>query len=215
MVFKYFGFIISWAMRAFLFASSIYYIYKEDFFGAIIIALSLGFALIPEIIRMSYNVKLHWIYDLLFTVLITGHMIGFMGMYELSLVYDDFLHIMGSFILGVFGFMIIYSYDYSEKIKITIPFLMFFTILWTLGIGAVWEIVEFLWDNIALLSSEYGFAQDSQLDTMIDLSWDFVCGVLATLFMASIFKRMHKDKKERLIQPIASLLTAKNKSAAI
>ncbi|MFH0797918.1 MAG: hypothetical protein V1906_00750 [Candidatus Woesearchaeota archaeon] len=215
MVYRYLGSIFSWVMRSFLFASSIYYIYKEDFFGAIIIALSLGFALIPEIIRMSYNVKLHWIYDVLFTVIITGHMIGFMGMYEQSLIYDDFLHIIGSFILGIIGFMIIYSYDYSEKIKITIPFLMFFTILWTLGIGAIWEIVEFLWDNIALLSSEYGFAQDSLLDTMTDLSWDFICGVLATMFMASIFKKMHKDTKERLIQPIANLLTAKNKSATI
>lgn len=215
MVYKYFGFVISWTMRAFLFAASGYYIYKGDLFGAIIIAFSLGFALIPEIIRMVYSVKLHWIYDLLFTILITGHMIGFMGMYEQSLVYDDFLHILGSFILGVMGFMIIYSYDYSEKIKITIPFLMFFTMLWTLGIGAIWEIVEFLWDNIALLSSEYGFAQDSLLDTMIDLSWDFVCGVLATLFMATVFQRMHKESKENIIEPLANLLSTKNKGATI
>lgn len=215
MVYKRIGLVLSWAMRAFLFAASILYIYNDDFFGAMVIILSLGFALVPEIIRLVYNAKLHWIYDTLFTVLITGHMVGFMGMYEQSLIYDDFLHIIGAFILGIFGFMLIYSYDFSEKIKITAPFLMFFTILWTIGIGAVWEIAEFLWDNIALLSSSYGFAQDSLLDTMTDLSWDFICGVLATLLMSAVFKRMHKDTKERLIEPLASLISGKRKGTEI
>ncbi len=215
MVYKHISLIFSWAMRAFMFASSIYYVYKEDIFGAIIIALALGFALIPEIFRLVYNVRLHWIYDILFTLLITGHMVGFMGMYEQSLIYDDFLHIIGAFILGIFGFMMIYSYDYSEKIKITLPFLMFFTILWTIGIGAIWEITEFLWDNIATFSSEFGFAQDSLLDTMIDLSWDFICGVLATLLMAVIFRRMGKETKESLVKPIANVLIGKNEGAKV
>lgn len=208
-LFRTLGLIFAWILRLVLFGGSLYYVYKGDIVSAITLIASFTFALFPVIIRKIYGTDLHWIYDVLFSIFISGHMIGFMGMYERWLLYDDILHIVGSFIVGIAGFSIFYAFDYSKRIRITAPILFLLTLMWTMSLGTMWEIMEFMWDNTIFLSANYGFAQNSLLDTMIDLSWDFISGILAALVMASFCKKSPEKLKRQIFDPIVKLFSKK------
>jgi hypothetical protein len=209
MILKIIGLFLAWVLRIVLFLASIYYVYSGDIVSAITLLASFAFTLLPVIIRRVYSVDLHWIYDFIFSIFISGHMIGFMGMYERWLLYDDILHILGSFIVGITGFSVFYAFDHTKRIRITAPILFLLTLMWTISVGAVWEIMEFMWDNIVFLSAGFGFAQDSLLDTMIDLSWDFIAGILAALAMATFCKKSSERLKKQVFDPIVKLFSKK------
>jgi hypothetical protein len=210
MLAKYSALTIAWMFRAFLLFMSLYYAFVHDILSSIILALAFAFAMIPLIIKAVYSKKMHWVYDLLFSILIGGHMIGFIGMYQRSIIYDDILHVLGSFILGVLVFSVIYAYHHMKRITLTSKFLLYLTILCTLAIGAMWEIVEFLWDNFVILSLQYGFAQDSLLDTMLDLSWDFISGIVAAVFMTNFVRKAKESTIKHIFDPIVDLISGKS-----
>lgn len=101
--------------------------------------------------------------------------------------YDKLVHFMMPMFLGILGFLVFYTLYITGKMKTSIFAMMFIIILITLGIGAAWEIVEYLSD-VFLLPTIPGWhqfqgnpQQDALNDTMTDLIVDTLGGVFGAL----------------------------------
>jgi len=198
--------VLTWLFRSFLILAGLNYLYYGDVIAFILFLFTFILTLLPVMLEQLYKIELHWFVDLAVSFMVAMHMFGFYGAYLWFPFYDDFAHIMGSALVAVFGFALVYSSNYSGKIKISLPSMSFFTFIWTMAVGGVWEIIEFTWDNIVIFSHEYGFSQNSLLDTMTDLSLDAVAGICVALFCVFLVRRASKKALEGIFMPFACMI---------
>ncbi|MBU2589221.1 MAG: hypothetical protein KKA65_02835 [Nanoarchaeota archaeon] len=199
----------TWLLRLFLFVTGIIYLIYGDPVGFTIYMFMFILSLLPVMLGQLYKITFHWLAQLILAFLFAVHMFGFLGAYLWFPFYDDLAHILGSAMLAFIGFAIIYAMNYAGKIRVNLSMMGIFTFIWTMAIGAVWEIMEFIWDNIVILSHEYGFAQNSLFDTMSDLSLDATAGVCVALFCIFLIKRIEKKHIKGFFEPFAKIVQRK------
>lgn len=197
----------SWLFRAYIAIFGILYLYQGDIIASIIFGLMLIVSLIPIVIDEWYNIQLHWLHDAAFSFLIFAHMAGFSGLYNAVPLWDDFAHFMGMMIITMIGFSFLYAYDVKGHLKITLPMIGFFSACFAISTGAVWEIFEFIWDNLILLSINYGFAQNGLVDTMLDLTIDFLGSFVAALILIYYVRKASDKNKEKFFTPFIKIVT--------
>lgn len=90
--------------------------------------------------------------------------------------YDDFLHVWSGFIAVAAGFSILKALNPTTKF--TPLFTIVFLVMFSLGVGATWEMVEFFMDTFAHTNMQVG----GLLDTMIDM----LDGLAGTIVMVII-----------------------------
>ncbi len=199
----------SWLLRGYLMLFVILYLYQGDVVASIIFSIMFMVSILPIIVDGLYNIRLHWFHDLAFTFLIFAHMAGFSGFYNAFPLWDDISHVIGISIVNLIGFSFIYSYELNGRIKITLPMVAFFSACFAMAIGGVWEISEFIWDNLILFSINYGFAQNGLLDTMLDLTWDFSGSIVSSLLMLYYIRNASEKSKEKFFQPFVKMVSSK------
>jgi hypothetical protein len=204
---KYFGYGLSWLLRLSLLGMCFSYLFYGDIVGAVLFMATFALSLTPIFLNQVYNARMHWTFDFFVSFMIFMHMSGFIGMYNLFPIWDDFAHLLGSCALTLIGFAIIYTMNISGRVKVSLAFMGVFAFLWTMGLGGVWEIIEFLWDNTVMFAGSYGFAQNGLVDTMIDLSWDMVAGVLVAVGSVYFVKHASQERKERMFGPFVRIFT--------
>ena len=111
----------------------------------------------------------------LFASLILGEMRDY---YARFLWWDIMLHFLSAMMIGIIGFMIIYSLYVTHKVFFAPVFAAIFTFSFSLGLGAFWEIVEFTLDS----SLGFHMQQLSLGDTM----WDIIVDALGSLLVSLI-----------------------------
>ncbi len=85
--------------------------------------------------------------------------------------WDLVLHAASGFLLGILGFLLVYVLNEKEDIELEMKpaFVALFAFMFSVGLGAVWEIYEFGMDVLFGSSMQHGLA-----DTMSDLIVDVV-----------------------------------------
>jgi hypothetical protein len=126
--------------------------------------------------------------------------------------YDKFVHYLLPMFLGIIGFLIFYTLHVTEKLKTSITAMMFIIIFITLGLGALWEIFEYLSD-IWLYPTIPGWhhfqgnaQQDSLTDTMTDLI-DDTLGAVFGAFLGLWYMRKNYLRKNRATELVAEVDT--------
>lgn len=199
----------AWVLRAYIGLFSALYLSQGDVVAAIIFAIMFLVSLLPILIDELYNIKLHWVHDLSFSFLIFAHMAGFSGLYNFFAFWDDIAHILGIMIVTMISFSFFYAYELSGRIKMSLPMVAFFSACFAMAIGGVWEITEFIWDNIILFSINYGFAQNGLLDTMTDLTWDLTGAIIASMLMIYYIRKAHEKDRESFFDPFIRMIVPK------
>ena len=112
-----------------------------------------------------------------------------------------------SSVLSFIGFAITYTLYFSGKLKVALGTVIMVTIIITVGLGALWEIVEYGNDLVSdrffpgRPHAQGSLTEDPLHDTMNDLIADSLGGVVGSLVSAGyIFKkgRLGKRKLELL-----------------
>ncbi len=100
-------------------------------------------------------------------------------LYELSLVYDKAMHVIGS--ASVAALLMILARSVCRRESIELPLALFALLIFTgtLSAGTLWEIFEFAVDRTGFF-----FAQRGLQDTMIDLLADALGAILAIAVFA-------------------------------
>ncbi len=222
-IYRKIGLGTAWLLRAFLLLSGFAYLYAGDTVMLIIFLLMFVLTLVPIMLEQMYNLKFHWVFELALSMIIAIHMFGTMGAYIWFPVYDNLAHIFSSAVLALLGFCLIFSMNYSGRIKVGVGFMGIFTFLWTMGIGGLWEIIEFIWDNLVVffwgtlipVTYEYGFMQNSLFDTMTDLSLDGTAAILVAMLCIFLVRHANKGQLEGIFRPFIKMIEHKKPEAVV
>jgi len=140
--------------------------------------------------------------------------------YSLVPYYDKFMHLMVSFIVGLVGMMIIYTFYALGKLQASTGVMFALIVLITMGLGAGLEMAEYFYDNVIYhLIDPYlptGLTQGSMVasplaDTMEDLFVDTVGGILGAAIGVILIKREEKKGKELEVIDELEALASENK----
>lgn len=133
--------------------------------------------------------------------------------YEIIPWWDDLLHSVSGVILGLIGFMLVYSLNESEKSSVNLSpvFVSLFAFCFALACGALWEIFEFSGDRLLnmdmqkfrppagtteLVTDTWRY-DEGLIDTMTDIIMD-AASAFAVSVLGFIKIKAGKWKKEKL-----------------
>ncbi len=190
--------VLSHIIKVILIIAIIFDILNGKFSQLFITLLTLIFLSLPNLYEKKYNVNIPLEIEVLISIFILGTL--FLGenldYYEKYVYWDVYLHTLSGFLLGLLGFVIVYSIiDSKSKNSLTPFFVSVFTFSFAVTIGALWEIFEFGMDNF--------FGLNMQKSGLVDTMWDLIVDSIGAGIVAiSSYFYMKKVKHFGIIYPI-------------
>jgi len=170
--------------------------------GGAVIALIIS--LVPSLISRSAQITLPWLVDFVITLVLYLHVAigGAAGFYykELPLPYDKLLHFFSSAMISLLAFMFVFTLYYTRRIRLSFAFMAVFIVLASIGLGGIWEILEWSLDKLAGTRAQEGL-DDTMMDMILDLLGGIIAAVGGTLY-AMYSKPRHQ---RRIAIPLAQL----------
>lgn len=171
------GTVISHSLKAFIFIMGCWCIYINDWIWSIGCFFAFFLASIPSIMERNYKITLPWTMEFLIVFAFSLHIWGKTLKFYHIPYYDKVAHFLVSAIVAFLALMIIYTLDKHWKgLHMDLPMMAFFIAIFTMAIGALWEIGEFTTDVIFRGGEQRGLE-----DTMMDLIYDFLAGILVAI----------------------------------
>jgi hypothetical protein len=193
---------LSWLMKLILIGSFPYSVYKGDYLYSIAAVVAIALSLTPSIIERNYRVTLPFELDFLITLSIFAHIFfgEQMHFYERFWLWDKILHVYGSSVVSLLAFILVYTFHSTGKLRLTLPFIGLFTVVFTLAVGGIWEIGEFTVDKLLDLNTQRGLD-----NTMWDIINNLIGGTLAALLGMLYVRYSHPDNRKRLAKPLGEV----------
>lgn len=196
-------FVIAWILKLGLIAAIPYSLFVHDYlfiFGAISAVIV---SLLPAYWSRRFQVLLPWGLDLfislaLFLHIILGEIFRF---YDNHWYFDKIMHFYGTGLIALIAFLIVFTFHWSRKITLSLPLIAYFTVIFSVAVGAFWEMGEFAIDQIFHRNTQYSLE-----NTMWDLIFNFVGGGVAALFGILYIKRKNRHEIEGLVTPVKKIL---------
>lgn len=193
---------LSWFMKLLMVILFPVEIYKGEYLFSVLLVFSVALSLIPSLVERSYRVTLPFELDLLITLSIFLN--TFLGegldLYQKVTLYDKALHIYGSAVVGLLAFVSVYTINYTRKVRLSLPFIGFFTVMFAMAMGAVWEIMEFAVDSFFGKTTQNGLQ-----DTMWDLINDLIGGLITAAVGMLYVKYSKPDARKKLAMPMGEV----------
>ncbi len=128
-------------------------------------------ALLRRNLKIVLPVELNFFIVLALFLHVTG---GVYGFYDYISWWDHLTHAMSSSLVAALGFVLVVSIDwYVDSIYLPRPFVAFFVIMFTMAVGVLWELMEWLIDELTGSFLQYSL-EDSMLDMLFDAFAGFV-----------------------------------------
>ena len=154
--------------------------------------------LAPSKIGFRYHVQIPVEFELMailfvFASLFLGELHGYYTRYWW---WDVALHTTSGLLLGVFGFLLVYILNEDDRVEFNMKprFVALFALMFSVGLGAIWEIFEYSMDTI--------FGMDMQKEMLGDVSgltdtmWDLIVDTIGALIVALIgYFHLKMDKQ--------------------
>ncbi len=170
---------ICYLLRFVVFISSFIFFGWGNWESATIALIIFVLMILPSIAKERYHFYLPFTLEIgivffIFITLFLGHMAEF---YDYIPLWDKFAHFQSGILLGITGFILVYIFNENKKMKIDLSpsFVSFFAIAFSLAIGAVWEMVEFVGDSY--------FNTAWQLNNS-DTMWDLIAAGIGSLIVS-------------------------------
>jgi uncharacterized membrane protein YjdF len=182
------GVYIAWTMQGLILLNVIYGLATLNPHLVFIGLVGFGLTVIPAVIERKSGITLPWEVNFLIALAVFLHVAGYSQNWYILLYpyYDKAAHFISSITVALLGFVSILLINRFSCTKMTRLQVFFYIIIFTMAIGAFWEIYEYLMDTFfgAYLVKPLQHGLD---DTMIDLIFDLigaiVVAVLGTLYI--------------------------------
>ena len=125
--------------------------------------------------------------------------------------YDKLLHYGNSVLISFIGFIVAYALYFTGRLHASPLGVVLVILLMTLGVGALWEIVEYgsdqlLFGYIASIQKQQGSPTLDPLDdTMLDLVGDFVGGIFGALAGGLYIRYSRRTHSRRFVEVMEAL----------
>lgn len=199
---------VIWLMRASVVPVAAWELYRENWNGLLIALAALLFMFSPELVQRWYKFKLPLEYAFVMVFFTFASMIlgEFGGAYERFWWWDAVLHASSAIAFSFFGFLFLYVEKLRGRLEIR-PF-MFGFITFSVGmmVGGVWEIFEFVMDNLFGLNMQRSGLPDTMGDLIVDAIGSLLTAVASVRYVArggqgtGIASRLLERATERFVE---------------
>jgi ABC-type Fe3+-siderophore transport system permease subunit len=194
---------IVWGIRIFTFIFGLLEIATGQVHIGVIILICVLLLVVPSFFTQSRvnDIPIE-IEFLLFIIIFFQYIVGeAQGLYGSIEYYDDITHFLFPFIISVIGFTVAYALFKAGKLKVSTGAMILIVIIITLGIGAIWEIIEYANDRL-LVPHIDGWKRvqgtnpaNANEDTMTDLIHDLLGGVAGALIASRYILEAKYNKR--------------------
>lgn len=140
-----------------------------------------------EMSKVQVNRLVAWV--LLTIGLLASAASSIFELYNVIWFYDEALHFYLTF--AIMLVLALYAYGaLVTGLRRHVVFLVLTLACLGIGLGAVWEWIEWVYDSFTGVNSIHG-----KLDTMIDLSMDAIGGLLAGIVSIPLLNRRYNEKR--------------------
>jgi len=190
-----------------------YAIYLHNYEMLFSILLMLFVSLIPHYMKWGHNihVPVTFIYFAITFIFLSVFLGQFGGLYDRWHWWDAFLHFVSALTFGFTGFILMYVYYVHNKLKIPLRLILIFAFFFCLGIGGMWEIVEYALDNTLGTNMQVS----SLDDTMSDLIINALGGLVAIIMCSLYLSRFNVPIVDTIVEVVAEEVIKENKEAVV
>ena len=100
--------------------------------------------------------------------------------------WDIVLHTASGFLFGIIGFLLVHVLNEVEEIDVNMKpgFVALFAFLFAVGMGAIWEIFEFVMDRFFNMNMQKPMLGDPS--GLTDTMWDLIVDTLGALIISAL-----------------------------
>ncbi|MGB4235722.1 MAG: hypothetical protein WBJ52_06620 [Methanoregulaceae archaeon] len=151
--------------------------------------------IVPYIVAKRINVEFPWFVFFLIALALWFHTAGYVqGYYERFYpYYDKIAHLVSGTAVALLGFLGVILLDKYLKMNLQPAFIIFFTIIFGVALGAFWEMYEFLIDFF-FGGSLAGPMQNGLEDTMLDMMFVLGGSIIVAVMGIFWFRRNRKEE---------------------
>lgn len=175
-------------LQAILFAGAVAAVWEQQWLNAVITAGIIVITLVPLFLEKGLHVFIPPEFELLaiafvFASLFLGEVRGY---YIRFWWWDIALHAASGFLLGIIGFLLVHVLNEIKEIDVHMKpgFVAFFAFLFAVGMGAVWEILEFGMDIFFGTNMQKEMLGDPS--GLTDTMWDMIVDTLGALIISML-----------------------------
>lgn len=168
-----------------------YSLWIGDLFLALVGMFGFFLTTVPYIVSRRGEICLPWEVNLLIALSLYLHVAGHISDYYVVFApyYDKIAHFVSSVTVSVLGFVLVLLVDRYSGLRLTRPMIVFFIVISTMGLGALWEIYEYLFDTFFGTTLQHGLD-----DTMTDLIFDLFGAVIIAAVGNFYLRRLTKEE---------------------
>ncbi len=180
---------ISYTLKIIVLLTIIFGIIELNLFLIASSVVILLFSALPAIIEKTFRIILPVEVELAVTTFVFLHfLLGETANYYLRFWwFDKLLHISSGILVGMVGFIIIYFFLYTNKLRANPFMVVIFSVSFALAVGAVWEIFEFIIDIVFALNMQKSGLNDTMGDLIVDFLGACIVGV-------GVYRYLKKDE---------------------
>lgn len=178
--------------RSLLVIITIYLIYQADFLFAFVAFVASAISLLPILIEANYKLTIPWFVEFMIIFVLALNILGsFLDWFNSFIFFSSLMHFLGTAVISLLAFIIIYTLNLTKYVKLSIFMIGFFTFIFALAMGALWEIAEFSIDQTLGTNLQKDYGLDPIVDTMWDLIWDAVAGLFVAIIGSNLMIKYH------------------------
>jgi hypothetical protein len=183
------GIFLAYFMQALILLNVTYSLYIGDWFLAIPGLFAFFLTLVPYIVERRAHITLPWEINFLIALSLYLHVAGHIsGYYDtFSPIYDKAAHFVSSITIAILGFVLVFLLEQFSEQRCTRFMIVFFVIMVTMGLGAIWEIYEFVLDTLFGIQLQNGL-DDTMWDLIFDLAGALIVASMANFYLGKITK---------------------------
>jgi hypothetical protein len=138
--------------------------------------------MLPSVLGRRFDVRIPAEFELLAVVFVYASLfLGEVhGYYSRFWWWDVVLHTGSGFLLGIFGFLLVYVLNERPEADLDMRprFIALFAFMFAIGMGALWEIFEFTMDQAFGMNMQKSGLQDTMWDLIVDTIGAAVISIL-------------------------------------
>lgn len=186
---------LAFFFQALIALNAVYAFLLGEFQAMFTAVLMFVLTLVPYVVSEWMNIKLPWFVFLLIALALWIHTAGYIQGYYVIFYpyYDKVAHLVSGTTVALLGFLGVIFLDKYWKMTLTTPFIIGFTIIFSVALGAFWEMYEFFIDNV-FGGSLAGPMQNSLNDTMLDMIFVLGGSIIVAILGNFYFKSHRKEE---------------------
>jgi len=174
-------------LQATLLVGVIFSIFQGRWLAATVTSAIIAVTLLPLAFGNRFAVQIPPEFEALTVVFVYASLFlgEVQGYYVRFWWWDAVLHAGSGFLLGVFGFLLVYILNERSDIELHMRprFVAMFAFMFSVGMGALWEIFEFGMDQIFGLNMQKSGLVDTMWDLIVDSVGAFIISFLGWSYL--------------------------------